>query len=92
MIPRSSRTARLSPIDEPVITRSPAIAGAEKPLNAFETLTLAPIDRSLIAPELLTPEEMAWFDNYHASVAAALIPLLDEPSRGWLAEVTRPLR
>ncbi len=30
------------------------IAGAEKPMNAFETLTLAPIDRRLIELKMLT--------------------------------------
>ena len=28
-----------------LVTRGAAVGGAEKPLNAFETLTLAPIDR-----------------------------------------------
>ncbi len=31
-----------------LVTAAPAVAGAEKPLNGFETLTLAPIDRRLI--------------------------------------------
>ncbi len=30
-----------------LVTEAAAVAGAEKPLNAFETLTLAPIDRRL---------------------------------------------
>ena len=37
-----------------LVTEGPAIAGAEKPLNAFETLTLAPIDLRLVDAELLT--------------------------------------
>ena len=28
-----------------LVVEAPPVAGAEKPLNAFETLTLAPIDR-----------------------------------------------
>ena len=31
-----------------LVIEAPAVAGGEKPLNAFETLTLAPIDRRLI--------------------------------------------
>jgi Xaa-Pro aminopeptidase len=65
--------------------------GAEKPLNAFETLTLAPIDRRLIVPDLLTPEEAAWLDRYHARVLEALSPLLDADSRAWLTAAVRPL-
>jgi Xaa-Pro aminopeptidase len=73
-----------------VVAAAP-VAGAEKPLNAFETLTLAPIDRRLIVPELLTPEETAWLDRYHARVVEALSPLLDADSRAWLTAAARPL-
>ena len=31
-----------------LVAEAPSVAGAEKPLNAFETLTLAPIDRRLV--------------------------------------------
>ena len=51
-----------------LVTEAPAVAGAEKPLNAFETLTLAPIDGGSIEPRLLTAEEIAWLDAYHARV------------------------
>jgi Xaa-Pro aminopeptidase len=74
-----------------LVVRAAAIAGAEKPLNAFETLTLAPIDRRLVVTEMLTPEEIAWLDRYHARVFEALSPLLDADSRAWLAAATRPL-
>src|SRR5215470_17142294 len=36
-----------------LVTEGPAVPGAEKPLNAFETLTLAPIDLRLVAPTSL---------------------------------------
>ena len=35
-------------------------------MNAFETLTFAPIDRRLIEPKLMTADEIAWLDAYHA--------------------------
>src|SRR5262249_59087084 len=57
------------------------VGGAEKPLNAFETLTLAPIYRRLIASEMLTPEEVTWLDGYHARVCDTLSPLLDDATR-----------
>jgi len=66
-------------------------AGGEKEINAFETLTLAPIDRRLIDPGLLTNEERRWLDDYHARVAAALAPLVDADTRTWLAAATGPL-
>ena len=74
-----------------LVTAAPPIAGAEKELNAFETLTLAPIDRRLIAPELMSTEEISWLDEYHARVAATLAPLVEPQTRTWLEGVTRPL-
>jgi Xaa-Pro aminopeptidase len=72
-----------------LVVEAPAPAGAEKPLNAFETLTLAPIDVRLIEPHLLTAEEIAWIDAYHARVREALAPLVDAETRGWLEQTTR---
>jgi Xaa-Pro aminopeptidase len=74
-----------------LVLRATPVAGAEKPLNAFETLTLAPIDRRLIVPEMLTFEETGWLDAYHARVLETLSPLLDTETRLWLAAATRPL-
>jgi Xaa-Pro aminopeptidase len=74
-----------------LVVRAAAVAGAEKPLNAFETLTLAPIDRRLIVAEMLALEEAAWLDAYHARVFATLAPLLDTETRAWLAGASRPL-
>jgi Xaa-Pro aminopeptidase len=75
-----------------LVTEGPTIAGAEKPLNAFETLTLAPIDRRLVDASLLTVAEIVWLDAYHARVAEALMPLVDEKTRTWLKAGTLPLR
>jgi Xaa-Pro aminopeptidase len=52
---------------------------------------LAPIDRRLIERALLTADETAWLDAYHARVAAELTPLVDAETRAWLAAATRPL-
>lgn len=67
------------------------VPGAERPMLGFETLTLAPIDRALIEPALLTPDEAAWLDAYHARVRETLTPLVDEATAAWLAEATQPL-
>jgi Xaa-Pro aminopeptidase len=75
-----------------LVTERTPVAGAEKPLNAFETLTLAPIDARLVEPALLTTEETAWLEAYHARVREALAPLLDAPTRDWLAHATAPLQ
>jgi Xaa-Pro aminopeptidase len=74
-----------------LVTAAPPVAGGEKPLLAFETLTRAPIDRRLIAPALLDAEEIAWLDAYHAMVERELAPLLDAGTRAWLSGATAPL-
>ena len=58
---------------------------------AFETLTLCPFDRRALEPHLLNPEERAWLDDYHASVRAALAPLLDGADLAWLERHCAPL-
>ena len=58
---------------------------ATKPFLRFETLTLAPFDQRLIERDLLTAEETAWLDAYHARVNAEIGKLLDAPARAWLA-------
>ncbi len=73
------------------VVESPAPPGAERDLLAFETLTLAPMDMTLVEPSLLRPEEAAWLDDYHARVREALGPLLDGSTAAWLTQATRPV-
>ncbi|WP_426436187.1 aminopeptidase P family protein [Bradyrhizobium genosp. P] len=69
------------------------IAVAEKPVNAFETLTLAPIDRRLIDTSMLNAGELAWLNDYHARVASEVRPHLDDnATRLWLDEATAALK
>ncbi|SET28907.1 aminopeptidase P family protein [Oceanicella actignis] len=65
--------------------------GGEREMLSFETLTLAPIDRAMIAPDLLAPDERAWLDAYHARVLAEIGPLLEDEDAAWLAEACAPL-
>ena len=74
-----------------LVVEAPAVEGADKPLNRFETLTLVPIDRKLIDTGMLTSDEYAWLEIYHARVAEALVPLVGPETRPWLDEATRPL-
>jgi Xaa-Pro aminopeptidase len=74
-----------------LVITAPEPKGAEKPVNAFETLTLAPIDRRLIDSRLLTAKERNWIDSYHAHVQEVLSPLLDATTRAWLDAASRPL-
>jgi Xaa-Pro aminopeptidase len=68
-----------------------ADGGRERDMLCFETLTLAPIDRNLVARELLDAEEIAWLDAYHARVRETLTSLVDQDTALWLAEATQPI-
>lgn len=54
----------------------------------FEQISWIPMDRAAILPEMLTEEERAWLNTYHAEVYDKLSAHLDEPVRAWLAEET----
>jgi Xaa-Pro aminopeptidase len=68
------------------------IKGAEKSMNAFETLTLAPIDRRLIDVAMLGKDELDWLNAYHARVRAEVRPALDEATKAWLDQATAELK
>jgi Xaa-Pro aminopeptidase len=74
-----------------IVTPCTDLPDAEREMLCFETLTLAPIDRNLVEPSLLTKDEVAWLDGYHARVRAALTPSLDPATAQWLAGATRPI-
>jgi Xaa-Pro aminopeptidase len=75
-------------IENLVIVEPRAIAGAEREMLGFETLTLAPIDRALIERKLLDAREIAWLDAYHARVRKEISPLVEPAVRRWLTEAT----
>ncbi|MEN8117337.1 MAG: aminopeptidase P family protein, partial [Bacteroidota bacterium] len=55
----------------------------------FETLTLCPIDTTLIDRKLITLKETEWLNNYHAEINERLKPLLKEELHTFLDELTR---
>jgi Xaa-Pro aminopeptidase len=68
----------------------PKPEGGERELLGFRTLTLCPIDRRLVEPSLLTPEERDWLDAYHARVREELLPLVGEAA-AWLESACTPV-
>ena len=73
------------------VTSPRTIPGGDRPMLGFEALTLAPIDRTLILPDLLTAEERNQLDAYHARVLAEIGPHLDAPVRAWLEGACAPI-
>ncbi|MEA1618937.1 aminopeptidase P family protein [Erythrobacter sp. T5W1-R] len=78
-------------IENLVLVEEREIAGAEGRWLGFETLTFVPIDRTLIEKSLLTADEIAWLDAYHAKVRTLLGPLLAGDDLAWLERETQPL-
>ncbi|HEX8667792.1 MAG TPA: aminopeptidase P family protein [Allosphingosinicella sp.] len=78
-------------VENLVLVERREIEGAEKKMLGFETLTFAPIDRTLVAESLLTPEERQWLNAYHAQVLDVVGPQLDGEVKAWLQEQCRPL-
>jgi Xaa-Pro aminopeptidase len=78
-------------IENLVVVERLKIAGGEREMFGFETISFAPIDLRAVEPGLLDPEEKAWLNAYHAEVRAKISPLVDKPTRAWLAKATRKL-
>ena len=73
------------------VTAPTDIPGGERSMMSFETLTYAPIDRRLIAVEMLTAQERSWLNAYHARVLDVIGPHLDGNVRAWAAAACAPL-
>ncbi|MEH0197834.1 aminopeptidase P family protein [Caulobacter sp. CCNWLY153] len=74
-----------------VVMPAEPVAGGDRPMHRFEALTLAPIDRRLVDKALLTAEEVAQFDAYHARVLKEIGPRVEPEVRAWLEGVCAPL-
>lgn len=57
----------------------------------FETITLCPICKKGIIKEMLTAEEVKWFNDYHQTVYEKLSPSLNEEEKKWLLEATKAI-
>jgi Xaa-Pro aminopeptidase len=58
---------------------------------AFETLTLALIDTSLIQKDLLEKSHINWLNNYHQLVFEKLAPHLTADEQAWLKEKSKAI-
>ena len=78
-------------IENLVLVEKREIAGQEGDYLGFETLTFAPIDKALVEVSLLSPDERAWWNDYHADVRRILAPQLSGAVLAWLEEACAPL-
>jgi Xaa-Pro aminopeptidase len=64
------------------------IEGGDRDMMSFETLTLVPIDTTLIQRDMLTSPERAWLNTYHARIRSTILPHLDQSDAAWLDRST----
>ena len=74
-----------------LVREAEALPDQAKPFLAFETLTLAPYERRLIEPGMLTAVEREQVDAYHARVLAEVAPRCDAEVAAWLRSACAPL-
>lgn len=74
-----------------VVSEGREVAGGERRMMEFETITFAPIDLELVELSLLTKEERVWLNEYHTKVREKISPLVDEETRTWLIKATRAI-
>jgi len=63
------------------------VESENKGFYAFETITLFPIDQSLIERSLMTQTEIDWLNNYHKMVYEKLSPRLNEAEKLWMKDM-----
>lgn len=74
------------------VVDAPALKGADdRAMLAFDTLTHVPIDRQLIDAQMLTADERAWLNDYHAATLALIGPRVDGDAFAWLDKACAPL-
>lgn len=75
-----------------VVQDAPPLDGADdRPMYGFDTLTWVPIDRRLIARDMLSLAEVEWINQYHATCRDKISPRLSEAAQVWLRQATEPL-
>jgi len=70
------------------VTALEDIDGGDRPMMGFETLTLAPLDRTLIMADMLSAQERDWLNAYHQRVWEAVQGLVDDETQPWLKAAT----
>ncbi|WP_374407700.1 aminopeptidase P family protein [Pelagerythrobacter sp.] len=78
-------------IENLILTVEREIVGGEGTSLGFEALTFVPIDATLVDRSLLTQDEIAWWNDYHAKTRDLLAPQLEGEALAWLEAACQPL-
>ena len=72
-----------------LVTNKQPYKTSKRKILGFETLTLVPINLSLIKKQLMTRSEIEWLNIYHSSILEKIRPKLKKPDQMWLADATK---
>ena len=72
-------------IENLVLVVNKPVAGADKEMLGFDTLTFVPIEPTLIDVSMMSDKELDWLNQYHAEVLAKIGPQLSGEDKVWLA-------
>ena len=78
-------------IENLVLVVDAGLADSEGKYLGFETLTMVPLDQTLVDRALLSEAEIGWWNDYHTAVYATLAPQLEGDDLAWLEEQCAPL-
>lgn len=67
------------------------IEGAEDQYLGFDTLTFVPIARNMVDVDMLSPQEIAWWNDYHAQTRDILAPQLEGDALAFLEDACQPI-
>ena len=75
-----------------VVQDAAELEGADaRDMLDFETLAYTPIDRNLIVVDMLSGDERAWLNDYHAKTYALLADVVSEATQIWLKDACAAL-
>jgi Xaa-Pro aminopeptidase len=63
----------------------------DQKMLTFETLTMIPIQKSMIDTDILTEEEITWINEYHGNILQNTGHLLSKDQLEWLQEQCEPI-
>lgn len=73
-----------------VFVTKPEDMGGDQPMMGFETITRAPFEPRLIYRSLMSPDELAWLNGFHAQVLADIGPQLGGDDLAFLERACAP--
>lgn len=76
---------------ENLVNAVPVASNEFNEFYGFETLTVAPINTSIVEKSLLEQSQIDWLNSYHSEVLEKLSPMLSASEVNWLKEAAKAI-